>query len=187
MNAFGAYGLYGAYGAIGADAGSINGALKANYTLTTALVGETREDVRQLQQLLASIQYLTVNDCDGKYGNKTAAAVKRFQSAVGLSADGKAGPQTLSAILTPASFHKARTAAPPAAPTNDKLSYAPTGALALPAASAGAPIAPAEQDWTSTLAWGAVGVGTILTIVAIVSATKRPKGSTRSTRSARGR
>lgn len=174
MEAFGAYGIYGAYGAIGADAGSVNGALKAGYTLTTSLVGETREDVRQLQQLLASIQYLSASDCDGKYGNKTAAAVKRFQSAVGLTADGKAGPQTLSAILTPASFHKARTAAPAPTGPPEKMSYAPAGALAIPpaGAAAGAPIAPAEKDWSSTLAWGAVGVGTLLTIIAIATAAK---------------
>ncbi|GAA3210244.1 hypothetical protein GCM10020256_08150 [Streptomyces thermocoprophilus] len=35
---------------------------------------------------------------DGRYGARTAAAVKRFQAAYGLTADGVAGPQTYSKI-----------------------------------------------------------------------------------------
>lgn len=59
--------------------------------------GMSGDDVRDMQILLNSLGY----DCgtaDGKYGNKTEAAVKAFQENNGLLADGIAGPQTLDAI-----------------------------------------------------------------------------------------
>jgi peptidoglycan hydrolase-like protein with peptidoglycan-binding domain len=35
---------------------------------------------------------------DGQYGKKTTAAVKRFQKAAGITADGIVGPQTWAAL-----------------------------------------------------------------------------------------
>jgi zinc D-Ala-D-Ala carboxypeptidase len=61
--------------------------------------GSSGEAVRQLQIRVAGYPgsggVLTV---DGQYGPATKAAVQRFQSAYGLSADGVAGPQTFSKI-----------------------------------------------------------------------------------------
>ncbi|WP_244501236.1 D-Ala-D-Ala carboxypeptidase family metallohydrolase [Streptomyces sp. TP-A0874] len=61
--------------------------------------GATGADVTQLQIRVAGYpgtgQVLAI---DGSYGPATAAAVKRFQAAYGLSADGVAGPQTFSKI-----------------------------------------------------------------------------------------
>ena len=50
-------------------------------------------DVAQLQEALIELGYLK-GKADGTYGDKTAAAVKAFQKANGLTADGTAGEET---------------------------------------------------------------------------------------------
>ncbi|MCZ2525701.1 D-Ala-D-Ala carboxypeptidase family metallohydrolase [Streptomyces sp. NPDC059506] len=61
--------------------------------------GMSGSDVSQLQIRVAGwAGYGGVLAIDGSYGPATAAAVKRFQSAYGLTADGMAGPQTFSKI-----------------------------------------------------------------------------------------
>ncbi|NES30845.1 peptidase M15 [Micromonospora terminaliae] len=61
--------------------------------------GRSGEDVRQLQIRVAGwAAYRDIVRVDGSYGPETAAAVRRFQSAYGLRADGVAGPQTFAKI-----------------------------------------------------------------------------------------
>src|SRR5690606_39830410 len=77
--------------------------------------GSSGSDVTQLQIRVAV--WVTSGErlsYDGQYGARTAAAVKRFQPAYGLSADGGAGPATFSknyalldADCTPAHFTSA--------------------------------------------------------------------------------
>ena len=55
------------------------------------------DEVKDLQQKLTDLDYLN-DKVDGKFGKKTQAAVKAFQKAQGLTADGIAWPQTLSAL-----------------------------------------------------------------------------------------
>ncbi|WNM40839.1 D-Ala-D-Ala carboxypeptidase family metallohydrolase [Micromonospora halotolerans] len=61
--------------------------------------GRSGEDVRQLQIRVAGwAAYRDIVRVDGIYGPETAAAVRRFQSAYGLAADGVAGPRTFAKI-----------------------------------------------------------------------------------------
>ncbi|MDG4802628.1 D-Ala-D-Ala carboxypeptidase family metallohydrolase [Micromonospora sp. WMMD980] len=70
------------------------------YTWTRTLAsGSSGTDVRQLQIRVAGwAGYGGIVRVDGRYGPETAAAVRRFQAAYGLRADGVAGPQTFAKI-----------------------------------------------------------------------------------------
>ncbi|MEU8260500.1 D-Ala-D-Ala carboxypeptidase family metallohydrolase [Micromonospora sp. NPDC048999] len=70
------------------------------YTWTRTLSqGRSGEDVRQLQIRVAGWPaYRGIVHVNGKYSRETAAAVRRFQSAYGLRADGIAGPSTFKKI-----------------------------------------------------------------------------------------
>ena len=59
--------------------------------------GSSGSVVTQIQNALRNQGYYT-GETDGVFGSKTEAAVKKFQQAKGLTVDGQAGPQTLSAL-----------------------------------------------------------------------------------------
>jgi peptidoglycan hydrolase-like protein with peptidoglycan-binding domain len=59
--------------------------------------GERGTSVEQLQEDLKSLGYFSAN-CTGYYGDITVSAVKKFQADKGLTVDGIAGKNTLSAI-----------------------------------------------------------------------------------------
>lgn len=65
-----------------------------NNTSTVLKIGSRGTEVRYLQMNLNGLGYKGVS-IDGIYGAGTADAVRRFQAAYGLSADGIAGPDTL--------------------------------------------------------------------------------------------
>ena len=60
--------------------------------------GASSEDVKKLQERLVTLGYLI--SADGKFGDATTAAVKRFQDRNGLIADGHVGPQTKTLLLS---------------------------------------------------------------------------------------
>lgn len=62
--------------------------------------GSSGNEVKQIQTRLKAWGYYN-GAVDGVYGSKTQAAVKSFQRANGLTADGVAGPKTLAAIGLP--------------------------------------------------------------------------------------
>ena len=64
---------------------------------TSLKKGDKGEEVKTLQQQLITLGYLS-GSADGVYGADTKAAVRAFQSAKGLGADGIAGPKTIEAI-----------------------------------------------------------------------------------------
>ena len=66
---------------------------------STLRAGMTGSDVKQLQENLIQLKYLT-GKADGKYGVKTVAAVRAFQKANGLTQDGIAGEKTLMAVYS---------------------------------------------------------------------------------------
>jgi len=61
--------------------------------------GMTGEDVRRMQQALASLGYLS-GAADGDFGTNTLNALTQFQAVNGLDADGIAGSQTLSLLYS---------------------------------------------------------------------------------------
>ena len=95
-------------------AAAVNGSMK---------VGSTGTDVKSLQQKLIELGYLSGN-ADGIYGVKTAAAVKAFQKAMKLTADGVAGQKTLASLnsTSPAKTTNTTTAKTPTTQTVTKPS-----------------------------------------------------------------
>ena len=73
----------------------ISGTALARYS--TLEFGDRGKDVLKLQQTLLSLGY-DPNGTDGKFGRGTENAVKQYQAANGLEADGKAGHLTLSLL-----------------------------------------------------------------------------------------
>ena len=59
--------------------------------------GDTGAQVKLLQHALNQLGY-SVGKVDGVYGPTTTQAVKNFQTAKGLTADGVCGPQTIAAL-----------------------------------------------------------------------------------------
>ncbi len=90
--------MSGAVVGVGAAAGTAHA--DECYTWSRTLSqGSSGGDVTQLQIRVAG--WVTSGErlsYDGAYGARTAAAVKKFQAAYGLPADGVAGPQTFSKI-----------------------------------------------------------------------------------------
>jgi len=70
--------------------------------------GDTGTLVTKLQQMLAKAGF-DPGGVDGDFGPKTQAAVKRFQAAHKLAADGVVGPKTLAALNGGATFQPAPT------------------------------------------------------------------------------
>jgi len=66
---------------------------------TTLKPGDTGKQVRALQHALAQLGY-SVGTVDGNYGPATTNAVKQFQAAAKLTADGVLGPVTLAALVS---------------------------------------------------------------------------------------
>jgi len=62
-------------------------------------IGKTGSDVRQVQNRLIELGYMT-GKADGSYGDATAAAVSAFQKNNKLWEDGKAGPETQKVLFS---------------------------------------------------------------------------------------
>ena len=67
------------------------------YAAKVLEVGSSGSDVTRVQQKLIQWGYLT-GSADGRYGEKTRAAVELFQRRNGLAVDGRVGPATASAM-----------------------------------------------------------------------------------------
>ncbi|MDR1619058.1 MAG: SH3 domain-containing protein [Clostridiales bacterium] len=72
---------------------------KATNTSSSLLrVGMEGQEVKRVQAELSRRGFLPTADATGTYGSKTRDAVREFQKAAGLAADGTAGAQTLSLL-----------------------------------------------------------------------------------------
>lgn len=65
----------------------------------TLKIGSSGQDVQELQQLLNQILNLSLVE-DGKYGEKTKAAVNKLQAKLSVSMDGTYGSQTHNALMS---------------------------------------------------------------------------------------
>lgn len=61
-------------------------------------IGETSDNVKRVQELLIKYGYLGSSNATGYFGELTEAAVKKFQSANGLTADGTVGMKTMAKL-----------------------------------------------------------------------------------------
>ncbi len=77
--------------------GSSTGLFNGDYT--RLIFGSTGERVRILQRALMALGF-AIPVVDGDFGATTYKAVKAFQQTVGLTVDGKAGPNTLKKLET---------------------------------------------------------------------------------------
>ena len=75
----------------------------AEVSYKTLRKGDQGRDVETLQRALAQLGYLSGAQ-DGNFGTGTETAVKNFQEANGLSADGIAGKMTLEALYRQVSY-----------------------------------------------------------------------------------
>ena len=89
-----------AAGSSSSSSGSTSGSSdsSAEITYTRLAEGSEGEEVTAMQRALKSLNYPL--EVDGSYGPTTKAAVKLFQGANGLSADGVAGQATLSLLYS---------------------------------------------------------------------------------------
>ena len=99
-----------------------------NSVWKTLRSGDSGTEVKQLQENLIQMGYMSGTP-DGKYGTKTVEAVKAFQKANKLNADGTAGPQTLKAVYSGTAKEAEKTA-----------SSAETGSKSLRRGSTGAEV-----------------------------------------------
>ena len=94
---------------------------------TTLRAGDSGTDVKQLQENLIQLGYMSGTP-DGKYGAKTTGAVKAFQKNNGLKEDGTAGPITLKALYSGTAKEAPKgTAAATAVSSNGSLKQGSTG------------------------------------------------------------
>ena len=91
--------------------------------------GSTGAEVRSLQSRLIELGYLT-GKADGVFGRKTTAAVKAFQKANKLTADGVAGAKTLSQLEKSQSGQGGSDAKTAAATPTPAPTRAPASAVA---------------------------------------------------------
>ena len=75
-----------------------NSSTKTSTAKNYLSIGDSGNQVKNLQQSLIKLGYLSSGEDDGVYGNNTANAVKAFQKKQNLVADGYAGQNTLNAI-----------------------------------------------------------------------------------------
>ena len=80
---------------VGDKLGSASDTVTVSDVLTAGMSGE---QVRQVQSRLAALGYLSASFISGTYDDATAQAVRQFQQANGLTADGTAGSATQSRL-----------------------------------------------------------------------------------------
>ena len=121
-------------------------AMTANKRYTQLAFGDSGNNVRKLQNALIDLGYMPKGSADSQYGYQTYNAVKAFQRANGLTADGVAGPITLTHLYeNPAVIGvTVATAVPTATPTPPLPSLPTMDPTAAQVSAPAAPLTPVE-------------------------------------------
>lgn len=130
--------------------------------------------VKRLQRRLERSGF-SPGAADGRYGPRTAAAVKRFQHARHLAASGIASAATLRALANHARRPALQPAPPPKrspAPAKPKAKHNPTNTNPAPAPAQPVVHEPSSFPWTILLLLGVVAIG-LLAVFAVGA--RRPK------------
>jgi len=90
----------------------------------TVRLGSQGIEVRELQAALKLLGYYD-GAVDGLFGEETGLAVRRFQQAAGIEADGVVGPATWSRLFPPAQASAPDTATRPAQPPDRPTTAGP--------------------------------------------------------------
>ena len=142
-----------------------------NSKYATLRSGDKSNNVKKMQQRLIELGYLKKGSADGKYGAQTVTAVKNFQRANGLTADGVAGKATLTRLYEDKNVVKATaTATPTPKPTSTPKAAAQSTASAQQgeeiAAPAQATVAP--QESAVKAGWYRTGATVLLNQTAVM-------------------
>ena len=114
-----------------------------NSRYETLRFNDRSNDVKRLQKRLIELGYMPAGSADGAFGYQTYNAVRDFQKANGLSADGVAGPATLTQIYeNPRVLPKTTPTQVPTATPTPTLEPIPTPRLVTPAPTVEATIVP---------------------------------------------
>lgn len=130
--------------------------------------------VKRLQRRLERSGF-SPGAADGRYGPRTAAAVKRFQHARHLAASGIASAATLRALANHARRPALQPAPPPKrspVPAKPKAKHNPTNTNPAPAPAQPVVHEPSSFPWTILLLLGVVAIG-LLAVFAVGA--RRPK------------
>jgi peptidoglycan hydrolase-like protein with peptidoglycan-binding domain len=136
---------------------------RPGYGARTIAEGDRGWDVAALQFELA-VRGFPSGAIDGGMGERTAAALRRFQRWAGLWADGVAGPATVAALRRPIPASPLRFLAPVAAPLGDR--FGPRGDRFHTGvdftAPAGARVGAAGRGCVRFAGWDAGGYGNLV-------------------------
>lgn len=83
--------------------------------------GDKGNDVKALQEKLIELGYLAEGEADGKYGNQTYKAVRKFQAYNGLEQDGIAGRRTQTYLFENPDVNAYPTESPEATGTPEEI------------------------------------------------------------------
>ena len=98
--------------------------------------GDKGDDVKALQEKLIELGYLAEGSADGKYGNQTYKAVRKFQAYNGLDQDGIAGRRTQTYLFENPDVNAYPTETPEAAATPEEIPEATPTETQTPAPTA---------------------------------------------------
>jgi murein DD-endopeptidase MepM/ murein hydrolase activator NlpD len=138
---------------------------RPRYGARTMTRGDRGWDVAALQFELAAHGFPS-GTIDGGFGDRTAAALRRFQRWADLAPDGAAGPATTAALRAPAPRSPLRFLAPVAAPVGDR--FGPRGDRFHSGidytASAGARVGAAGRGCVRFAGWDGGGYGNLVVL-----------------------